>query len=155
MTAFADGYFDLVTAVEILEHLEHPEQALAEMRRVLKPNGILILSVPADPKLWSERDVRLGHFRRYRLAELTAAVANTGFEILKASYANAFYYWPARILLPRSGKGTGPARQDTFAAPPLLAALYTAILKLETQLILHGRLPWGVSAVCVAKKSKA
>lgn len=44
---FADGSFDLVTCSEVLEHIRNPERALTEMRRVLKPTGLLLLSTPS------------------------------------------------------------------------------------------------------------
>jgi SAM-dependent methyltransferase len=158
MTAFEDGYFDLVTAVEILEHVEHPDRALAEIRRVLRPGGLLILTVPADPKLWSDRDERLGHHRRYRAEELAEAVRGGGFEVLKLSYANAFYYWPFRWLLAwrrLRGQGTPRVTRNTFEGWRPLDALFVGLLRLETAWILRARLPWGVSAVCVARSPRA
>lgn len=153
---FAPETFDLVTAVEILEHLEQPETALASIWRVLKPGGLLILTVPADQRLWSERDQRLEHQRRYAVKDLVRSVSGAGFEVLKASYANAFYYWPYRWLLAwrrRFRREAVPRiRTNTYLPHPWLSALFAAVLKLETRVILAGRLPWGVSAVCAARK---
>jgi SAM-dependent methyltransferase len=156
MPFFTDERFDLITAVEVLEHLPQPERGLAEIRRILKPGGLLLLTVPADPKLWSDRDARLGHFRRYRLAELKAAVRAAGFEILTASYANAFYYWPYRGLLAlrrwRQGGSVPRVATDTLEAPAWLSALFRLLLQAETHILLRTGLPWGVSAVCAARK---
>lgn len=153
---FASDTFNLVTAVEILEHLKQPETALASIRRVLKPGGLLILTVPADQRLWSERDQRLAHQHRYTVKELALAVSGAGFEVLKASYANAFYYWPYRWLLAfrrRFQREAVPRiRTNTYLPHPWLSSLFTAALKLETRIILAGKLPWGVSAVCAARK---
>ncbi len=159
LSGFREGQFDLVTAVEVLEHVERPPEALAEIRRVLKPGGLLILTVPADPRLWSERDLRLGHFRRYRLGQLVREVGGAELEVVKASYANAFYYWPFRCWLAWrrlwARRRVPEVKQDIFPVPRALGGLLVAVLKLETWMILHGRLPWGVSAICAARKPGA
>jgi SAM-dependent methyltransferase len=157
MPFFHDRQFDLITAVEILEHLAAPEKALQEIYRILKPNGLLILTVPADQKLWSDRDVRLGHRRRYQLEELEAAVAATGLNVVKSSYANTFYYWPFRLILAWRRKfgrkiQASPTNKDTFEMNPLLSGLLVGLLKMENRMILRGKLKQGVSVICAAKK---
>ncbi|MCD4812268.1 class I SAM-dependent methyltransferase [bacterium] len=156
MTVVSDAKFDLVTAVEIIEHLDNPLRAVSEIFRVLKPGGILIITVPADMRLWSERDVRLEHRRRYTVSQLVDQVSQSEFEILKASYANAFYYWPYRFLLwmrrKKSGVDVPRVKTNTYDANPFMSGLFVWLLKLETWWILHSRLPWGVSAVCVCRK---
>jgi len=158
LSAFRDEQFDLITAVEVLEHLEHPERSLREIRRILKPDGLLILTVPADPKLWSDRDDRLGHYRRYRLAELVQAAGKGGFDVRKASYANAFYYWPYRLILAwrrLCSGGTARIKTDTLDTPRWISDVFRFCLKIETAIILRAGLPWGVSAVCAARKKNA
>ncbi len=63
--AFKDKTFDLVTALDVIEHVEDPVAALSEFRRVLKDNGRLIVTVPAFRFLWSRQDDALCHLRRY------------------------------------------------------------------------------------------
>ncbi|MCK5241045.1 class I SAM-dependent methyltransferase [bacterium] len=155
MMQFEEQSFDLVTAVEILEHLEHPEKALREILRVLKPGGTLIITVPADMKLWSERDERLGHRHRYTVADLIASVAQADFEVLKASYANVFYYWPFRFLLRlrRNRSGKAPkVKTNTLDMNSLVNWFFVQLLKIETWIILRGQWQRGVSAICIARK---
>lgn len=58
-------FFDLVTAFDVLEHIEDDQKALGEICRVLKKGGLFLLTVPACPWLWSFHDESLGHKRRY------------------------------------------------------------------------------------------
>lgn len=61
-----DESFDIVVALDVLEHLDDDVAAARELRRVLKPGGLLLVTVPAYRWLWSDHDVALGHRRRYR-----------------------------------------------------------------------------------------
>lgn len=80
---FKTGYFDLVTAIDVLEHVNDDLQALGEIKRVLKKNGLAILLVPAHTSLWSTRDINLKHFRRYNAGELEKKCNTAGFKLLK------------------------------------------------------------------------
>jgi SAM-dependent methyltransferase len=80
---FDDESFDGVVLGEVLEHVEADALALAEVRRVLRPAGVLALSVPAHPKLFGPSDRWAGHVRRYRRSELIDAVAAVGFEVVR------------------------------------------------------------------------
>src|SRR5918997_3294807 len=56
---------DLVTAFDVIEHIEDDYLATAEIHRVLRPGGTLLVTVPCDMRLWSAHDVAGHHFRRY------------------------------------------------------------------------------------------
>ena len=60
----AGGIADAVTALDVIEHVEDDARAVREMMRILKPNGVLVITVPAFMSLWSDWDVVLHHFRR-------------------------------------------------------------------------------------------
>ena len=72
------GDFDLVCALEVLEHIEDDRAALAGWVRHLRPGGSLIVSVPQGRARYSEGDARVGHFRRYDPAELEGKLRDTG-----------------------------------------------------------------------------
>lgn len=156
LAALGSRTFDLIVVLEVMEHLADPVPALREIQKHLKPNGLLIATAPADPKLWSERDVRLHHYKRYRRDELAGEIARSGLNILKSTHCNAFYYWPFRFYLAwrrrATGKATPPMDRDTFEVPPWLSAFLAGCLKIETRLILWGRLPFGVSTLVVARR---
>src|SRR5688500_12864279 len=62
---FEAGAFDLVTAFDVIEHVEDDSRVFDELTRVLKPEGCLIFSVPLHPSRWTRFDDYVGHARRY------------------------------------------------------------------------------------------
>lgn len=72
---FADASFDLVCALDIIEHVDDDAAAWAEVARVAKPGAVLLLSVPLHPARWTAFDDFVGHKRRYEPAELAARLA--------------------------------------------------------------------------------
>jgi SAM-dependent methyltransferase len=72
---------DLVTAFDVLEHIEDDRLAAAEIRRVLRPGGTLLVTVPADMRLWSGHDVASHHFRRYDRAGLHRLITGAGLRV--------------------------------------------------------------------------
>jgi SAM-dependent methyltransferase len=77
---FADASFDLVCAMDIVEHVEDDDSAFAELARVCAPDGTLLLSVPLHMSGWTPFDAVVGHYRRYEPDELSARLAQNGFE---------------------------------------------------------------------------
>ena len=78
---FADAAFDAAVLGEVLEHVEDDHGALAEVARVLKPGGVLALSVPANPKRFGPSDRWAGHVRRYSRSELIGVSETGGFTV--------------------------------------------------------------------------
>jgi ubiquinone/menaquinone biosynthesis C-methylase UbiE len=77
---FADASFAGALALDVLEHVDD-DRVLAELRRVVRPNGWLFLTVPALPLLWSRRDELAGHLRRYTESGLRQALERAGFRV--------------------------------------------------------------------------
>ncbi|MDG4827357.1 class I SAM-dependent methyltransferase [Asanoa sp. WMMD1127] len=75
------GSLDLVTAFDVLEHIDEDHEATAEILRVLRPGGTVLIAVPADMRLWSAHDVAVGHVRRYDRAGLRAVVEKAGLVV--------------------------------------------------------------------------
>ena len=78
---FGSDSFDLVAAIDIIEHVPDDTLALAEITRVLRPGGVLLLAVPLHPSRWTDFDAMVGHYRRYRPADLTALLATHGYRV--------------------------------------------------------------------------
>ncbi len=72
---------DAVVAFDVLEHIEDDEAAVREIHRVLRPGGLALIAVPADPRLWSAHDEAVGHVRRYTRPELVDLFARNGFTV--------------------------------------------------------------------------
>jgi len=75
------GSMDLVTAFDILEHIEEDYLATAEITRVLRPGGTALIAVPADMTLWSAHDAAVGHVRRYTRGTLADVIVKGGLVI--------------------------------------------------------------------------
>ena len=150
---FADGVFDLVTSLDVIEHIEDDVGALRELWRALRPGGVVLLTVPAFMFLWSGHDDALHHKRRYRRDELRQKLAMAGFSVQKCSYFN-FFVFPVVALLRLARRRNGEAAAaDTAGLPlaPINRFMY-GIARLESWLTGMIDLPFGVSMVCVAKK---
>jgi ubiquinone/menaquinone biosynthesis C-methylase UbiE len=87
-----DACLDGVTALNVLEHIDDDDKALAEIYRILKSGGLAHIEVPADPSSFDLYDEVLLHFRRYRLSDLVAKASATGFVVRKATHLGFFVY---------------------------------------------------------------
>ena len=83
----ADNSVDVLTALDVIEHVKNDQVSLREFLRVLLPGGIAVITVPALMALWSDWDVTLRHYRRYNAPALRKLIP-PGFEILHLNYVN-------------------------------------------------------------------
>lgn len=153
------GSFDLITLLDVLEHLDDDRAALAEIRRLLRPSGIFLLTVPAYMWLWTDHDVALHHKRRYARSELHALLGEAGFDVLRISYYTSF-------LLPvlaaqrmvgqmmasrRAGRATQPAVYRVKTPPPLVNRACGAVMAFERWLLRRYRLPAGGAIIALCR----
>ncbi|MDR3445283.1 MULTISPECIES: methyltransferase domain-containing protein [unclassified Dyella] len=78
---YADASFDLVCALDILEHVVDDDGALSELTRVADPRAALLLSVPLHADAWTSFDDFVGHYRRYEPGDIAARLATHGWRI--------------------------------------------------------------------------
>lgn len=78
---FPDNHFGLVVAYDVLEHIQEDDQVVTEIARVVRPDGRVLIAVPADMRLWSPHDEAIGHVRRYTRQSLVALFDNDSFAI--------------------------------------------------------------------------
>ena len=83
-----DSSVDCLTALDVLEHVKNDRQAVSEFARVLKPDGVAVIIVPAMQSLWSDWDEALHHYRRYQHASLLKLFDTTSFKITHWNYIN-------------------------------------------------------------------
>ena len=151
---YADASFDLVTGLDVVEHLDDDVAGLREIRRVLRPGGRALLFVPAFMFLWGVQDDISHHRRRYTLKELTETVSAAGLEVERATYANITFFFPVlfgRLLMRLTG--FRPTSENNLTVGFLNRPL-GSILGAEQLLLRHVALPFGVSAICVARRSE-
>jgi len=151
---FADGSFDACVTFDVLEHVDDERLLLGELRRVLRPGGRAVISVPAFRALWSQHDETFQHRRRYRQSELLARVREAGFAIEWSSYTNFFVFPPALVwrVLRRWARIAPGMRTDFFVPPRIVNRALIFAYWCEAQLLRRVRLPFGVSAACVARR---
>lgn len=149
---FPDRIFDLALALDVLEQTGvDPRLALAEVARVLRPGGRLLLRVPAHPWLRGPHDAYWGGARRYRRAELAALVQGAGLTLRRLTYANSLLFAPAAVerLAARAGVGSG---DDLRPLPAPLNGLLRRVLSAEARWLRRRDLPVGLSLVCLAQR---
>jgi SAM-dependent methyltransferase len=152
---FPDAGFDLVTAFDVLEHIDNDAGMLADMARTLKPGGVALLTVPAHPSLWSVHDVSMHHKRRYVRREMEAKVRAAGLVPVRVAYFNSFLLpliLPVRWLRTRVKRGQEATSDFNLNLPGWLNAVFTAVFASEWGILRFMSLPFGLSLLCLARK---
>lgn len=147
------GRFDLILALDLLEHLKDDEGALLAWREALAPGGHVLLHVPAHPGLFGYWDTMLGHQRRYRRQELRAVCARSGLEVLRLTPTFAWLLPPAAAFRAlRRGADPTRASSDFAFAPAPLNALLAALGALEARWLREHDLPFGLSLLALCRR---
>lgn len=150
---FENSSFDLITALDILEHVDD-NKALAQCHRVLKPNGYLLLNVPAFDFLWSKHDEAIGHKRRYTRSMLINTLESNGFVVERVSFWNFFLFPPVAVVRLVKKLLKRRRKSDIEKLPNIVNWFLTMTLSIEVWLLSFMNLPVGISLLCVAKAVK-
>ena len=146
--------FDAIGAFDVLEHIQEDGYVLSQMRDALKPNGVIVLTVPQHTWLWSPLDEYACHVRRYTSKELREKVKLAGFEILRCtSFVTSLLpaMWVSRFARKGSMKDVDATAELSIS--PWLNQVFAAILNAEVNMISSGvNFPLGGSRLVVAKK---
>jgi SAM-dependent methyltransferase len=149
----SDVEVDLITAFDVIEHLDDDVHVLRAMRGRLRPDGALVVTVPALPWLWSNHDDRNGHRRRYTMKSLRGALEAGGYCIDHISSFNT-------VLLPavaavratqRFRRSVDDASSDFTMPNRLVNRVLTMVFSLERRWVARLRIPLGVSIIAVAR----
>ena len=151
---FANGVFQGVVSLDVIEHIEDDAAVFAELHRVCAESAVVVITVPALRWLWSSRDERLAHKRRYHRDELIERAKQAGFQVEKCSYycVTLFPAFAVAVLLRgRSGK-TPQVSQDVPRLPRWVNACLLRVLLVEQWVMRLVNYPVGVSLFCVLRK---
>jgi ubiquinone/menaquinone biosynthesis C-methylase UbiE len=154
----ADASVDVLTALDVIEHVQDDRAAVREFLRVLRPGGIAVITVPALMALWSDWDVSLHHFRRYTRRSLLEILPGE-FQVLHVNYVNVavlpivFAVRKFRALKQRMGFKTDSRSEDAIPAKWLNQLLFWIFVKLACQNAVH--FPAGVGLIAVLRKENA
>jgi len=145
--------FDLITMLDMVEHVEDDGGLLRAARRLLGSGGHLLIAVPAFPSLWSKHDEILHHKRRYTRGGLRRVVEGAGFRVEHLSFFNTLLFpvaWAKRL----AARATGSEKANDLDIPPRpLNAILRGVFRAERGLLPHATLPVGLSLLCLARKS--
>jgi SAM-dependent methyltransferase len=152
--------FDLVLALDVVEHLDDDVACVREMARVCRPGGHVLVHVPAFPLLWNAKDVLNHHRRRYRRAAMQRLIESSGLIVEHVRYVNVFLF-PVAVLVAlytRAFRHENLEKPDPNTLdylhniPDLLNRALIGLLDVERRLGNHLRLPFGMSLLYLARK---
>lgn len=151
---FKANEFDMVGAFDVLEHIEPQVGALEEWRRIIKPGGAVVITVPAYQWLWSNHDASLHHKRRYTTNRLEEAANKAGLVVEKKSYAIVFSLGLVvgfRTLNKLLGRKTD-SETSYVDIPEWMNSLFIHFLYVEAWFHRYIRFPFGTSVVTILRK---
>lgn len=152
---FPDDFFGLTFSFDVICNIADDVSAFAEIKRVTKPGGHVIVQLPAYRFLWSAHDVAVGHKHRYTASGLSRKIARAGLVVERVTYLNSILF-PMEVLarLWRRGESAdGNAHSDLTQMPRVLNYALARLFEAEMRAAPHLRLPYGLSLLVVARKA--
>jgi SAM-dependent methyltransferase len=150
---WAPATFDLITCLDVIEHTPDDRLTLRELRRVCKPGGWLLVTVPAYQALWSRHDEINHHYRRYVRGTLSSAAAAAGWQVERMTSFNSLLLAPAAAVRLAQRRRPDPAyTTDLQLGPAWLNGALELPLRMEARWLAGGRtLPAGLSLLAVLR----
>jgi len=149
---YPENQFDLITALDVIEHIDDDVQSLRTIRSLLTQNGTAIITVPAYMFLWSHFDELNEHKRRYTLPELKDKLKLADLRIEKISYYNTLLFPIAYMVRKLNNLLGRDGASDIDMPGKTVNTILTKIFSSEKSLLRFCNLPFGVSILAVVKK---
>lgn len=152
---YKDGKFDLVTMLDVVEHVDDDKAVLNEIHRVCRKDAALVISVPALSCLWGEHDIWNGHKRRYSRTDIKNIARASGFEIERATYMHPHLFPPLyvkRILGRLRGYDIKNPRHDFVSFNPAVDRVLLGSLSLERRALNYLNFPIGTSLFAILRR---
>lgn len=149
---FQPGAFDLVAALDVIEHVNDDAGSVKALGGLLKPGGFMVTTVPAYQWMWSPHDELHHHKRRYVLGDYRRLFDEAGLKVRKASYFNTALFAPiALVRLAKLLLGLKSADEDSMPSAPI-NALFRRLFSGERLWLRGGAFPFGVSILLIAER---
>jgi SAM-dependent methyltransferase len=158
-----DDFVDVIVLLNVLEHIDDHEAAIAQLYRIVRPGGAVIIEVPAGPSLFDVYDRVLMHHRRYAMSGLTTLVERHGFVVERRSHLGFFLY-PAFYLAKRLNRrrypSSGAVDEQQLVAGMIKAThksngVMGAVMRCEQALRPRVYLPFGVRCLVTCRKPRS
>lgn len=149
---FENNYFDLVTALDVIEHIDNDADALKSLKSIISNQGKAIITVPAFMFLWSHFDVINEHKRRYTLKELNTKLLEAGFKVEKISYYNTLLFPIVAVIRIINNLLNRHGSSDLDMPSLIVNTILKKIFGLEKYMLRYINLPFGVSIIAVVSK---
>lgn len=146
--------FDLVAALDVVEHVDGDRAAVRALRDAARPGGHVLITVPAYQWMWSAHDVRHHHKRRYTALQVRELLASADLSLRRVTYFNSLLFPPiAAVRLAQKVAGSHGGDDEREPAPWLNATL-RGVFATEEALLKATDLPFGVSILAVATRPR-
>ncbi|NOZ01069.1 MAG: class I SAM-dependent methyltransferase [Deltaproteobacteria bacterium] len=152
---FLDESFDCVLALDVFEHIEDDLSAIRQVRRILRPGGVLIATVPCHPFLFSEHDEALHHVRRYTRKGFVDLLNSVGMRTERVTWTNTILFPAAAVyrLAANGLRGRDKAPKSNAAIRTgALNGLLTRVFMVERRMIARFDMPFGLGLLTVARR---
>jgi SAM-dependent methyltransferase len=149
LTGVPEQCYDIVAALDVIEHIDDDAAALASIAKRLKPGGKLLMTVPAHQWMWSAHDVVNHHRRRYSRTALKRLIQGSPLKLERIGYLNSLLF-PLAMADRLSSKLRGKDDANLSLPPAPLNAALEAVFSAERHLVGRFPLPPGLSLFAVA-----
>lgn len=148
----ADGVYDLILMLDVLEHMEQPDVLLRQSVELLAPGGATVITVPAFDWLWTAHDDLNHHVKRYTAAEMARLVQASGLDILERGYLFQSLILPKLFVRAKEALSASSASNPRIP-PRLLNRGLAAWFRCEHAIA--GWLPFGTSVIVTSRRAKS